>query len=196
MKRSLRCDSPLRPSGEKVPEGRLRGEPVRLSHLRQGLVLGLLLMLIVIVDARPIRADVDEGATDPASVAIANTSSLASPPPAASNLRERASRGRNRSPSGLWSSDGVKPVTVAIALVLAIVGGLATVARRFMPRPSTSTVQVVGRTNLSPKHSVYLLQVGRRVLLVGTGPQGAPSLISELDEIPESRPDARREDGS
>ncbi len=88
-------------------------------------------------------------------------------------------------------------MTIAIALVLAIVGGLAAVARKFVPRPSTNTsVQVVSRTNLSPKHSVYLLQVGRRVLLVGTGPQGPPSLIGELDEIPETRPDARREEGS
>ncbi len=96
----------------------------------------------------------------------------------------------------MLSSDSGKPVTVAIALVLAIVGVLAAVVRRFVPRPTTSTVQVVSRTNLSPKHSVYLLQVGRRVLLVGTGPQGPPSLISELDEIPETRPDALREDGS
>ena len=29
---------PLRPSGEKVPEGRMRGEPVRLSYLRQSLI--------------------------------------------------------------------------------------------------------------------------------------------------------------
>ena len=30
-----------------------------------------------------------------------------------------------------------------------------------------------------------MLRVGRRVLLVGTGPQGSPSLISELDELGE-----------
>ena len=169
-----------------------------VSHRGRGrLALCLLGMLIVIVDARPILADAEEGAADPASVAIAKTSSEVDQPLAVSNPRERASRGRNRGSSGLLTPDGGKPVTLAIALVLAIVGGLAVVARRFVPRPATNTtVQVVSRTNLSPKHSVYLLQVGRRVLLVGTGPQGPPSLISELDEIPETRPDARREDES
>ena len=40
----------------------------------------------------------------------------------------------------------------------------------------------VSRVSLSPKHSVYLLRAGRRLLLVGAGPQGAPALISELDD--------------
>jgi len=52
---------------------------------------------------------------------------------------------------------------------------------------------VVSRTSLSPKHSVYVLRIGRRVLLVGTGPQGAPSLITELDELAEIEPDLRLE---
>ena len=43
-------------------------------------------------------------------------------------------------------------------------------------------MQVVGRVSLSTRHTVYMLRVGRRVLLVGAGPQGSPSLISELDD--------------
>jgi hypothetical protein len=50
--------------------------------------------------------------------------------------------------------------------------------------------------SLSPKHSVYLLRVGRRVLLVGAGPQGPPALISELDDLTEIPPDPSREDES
>jgi hypothetical protein len=46
--------------------------------------------------------------------------------------------------------------------------------------------------SLSPKHTVYLLRVGRRVLLVGAGPQGAPALISELDDLDEATLDPRR----
>src|SRR5262249_51733085 len=42
------------------------------------------------------------------------------------------------------------------------------------------TLRVVGRTRISPRHTVYLLGVGDRVLIVGTGPQGAPSLLGEL----------------
>ena len=83
-----------------------------------------------------------------------------------------------------------------IALVLAVFGGIAAVARRFVPRPTTGSVNVVGRISLSPKHSVYLLRVGRRMLLVGAGPQGPPSLITELDEVPENLPDHRQEDES
>ena len=51
-------------------------------------------------------------------------------------------------------------------------------------------MQVVGRVSLSPKHTVHMLRVGRRVLVVGVGPQGAPALISELDELGEIETDA------
>jgi hypothetical protein len=43
-------------------------------------------------------------------------------------------------------------------------------------------LRVVGRTSLSPRHTVHLLSVGARVLIVGTGPQGAPSLLGELTD--------------
>jgi flagellar biogenesis protein FliO len=43
-------------------------------------------------------------------------------------------------------------------------------------------MKVVARVGLSPKHAMYMVQVGHRLLVVGTGPQGAPSLITELDE--------------
>jgi len=41
---------------------------------------------------------------------------------------------------------------------------------------------VIGRTSLSPRHTVHLLSIGQRVLIVGTGPQGAPSLLGELTD--------------
>ncbi len=75
-----------------------------------------------------------------------------------------------------------------IALLLALGGGLAAAARRLSPRSGAAGLQVVSRVSLSPKHAVYLLRAGTRVLLVGTGPQGAPALISELDEIPPLEP--------
>ena len=80
------------------------------------------------------------------------------------------------------------PADRADALALAVCGGICAGARRFLPRGTAGAVQVVGRVSLSPKHTVYLLRVGRRVLLVGTGPQAAPSLISELDDYPEPEP--------
>ena len=52
-------------------------------------------------------------------------------------------------------------------------------------------MKVIGRVSLSPKHSVYLLEVGQRRLLVGAGPQGSPALISELDDLALSEGNAR-----
>ncbi len=46
--------------------------------------------------------------------------------------------------------------------------------------------------SLSPKHSVYLLRVGRRVLVVGAGPQGPPALIAELADEPQEPPAPQR----
>jgi hypothetical protein len=77
---------------------------------------------------------------------------------------------------------GWGPGWAGLAVVLGVGGGVAVAIRRFVPPASTGAVHVVGRVSLSPKHSVYLIRVGRRVLLVGTGPQGPPSLISELDD--------------
>jgi flagellar protein FliO/FliZ len=91
------------------------------------------------------------------------------------------------------ASEGWWPGMAGIALILAICGGITAVARRFAPPPAAGAVQVVGRASLSPKHSVFLLKVGRKVLLVGAGPQGPPSLISELDDISDSPPGPHQE---
>jgi hypothetical protein len=86
---------------------------------------------------------------------------------------------------GALGSDGWYLGMAGVAVVLAIGGGVAAAARRYAPRTGAGALQVVSRVSLSPKHTVYLMRAGGRVLLVGTGPQGAPSLISELDEIPQ-----------
>ena len=81
-----------------------------------------------------------------------------------------------------------------ITLALAVSGGIVAAARRFLPSSAAGGMEVISRVSLSPKHTVYLLRLGRRVLVVGTGPQGAPSLISELDDLPEIEPDPRQGD--
>jgi flagellar biogenesis protein FliO len=66
---------------------------------------------------------------------------------------------------------------------LAAVGGLSVASKRFLsPRNSANALRVLGRTSLSPKHSVYLLEVGQRILIIGTGAQGAPSLLGVLTD--------------
>jgi Flagellar biosynthesis protein, FliO len=102
------------------------------------------------------------------------------PRPSRSLLPRRSSR-------TAWaeSSDGWYLGMAGVAVVLALGGGIAAAARRFAPRSGAGALQVVSRVNLSPKHAVYLLRAGGRVLLVGTGPHGAPTLISELDSVQE-----------
>lgn len=83
--------------------------------------------------------------------------------------------------------------TAGIALALAAVGWASLAARKFRttggPGLTGDRLQVIGRTYLSPKHSVYLLRAGDRVLIVGTGPQGAPSLLGEMPPPSPSKAD-------
>jgi flagellar protein FliO/FliZ len=73
--------------------------------------------------------------------------------------------------------------TAGIALALALFGGISLASRRYLPQAgSGGFLSVVGRASLSPKHSVYLLRVGARVLILGAGSQGAPTLLGELSE--------------
>ena len=96
-----------------------------------------------------------------------------------SQLR-RLSKAARPGGSDTWSL-----ATIGITLALAVCGGIIAAGRRFLPQGAGGGVKVIGRVSLSPKHSVYLLEVGRRRLLVGAGPQGAPALISDLDDFAE-----------
>jgi Flagellar biosynthesis protein, FliO len=87
--------------------------------------------------------------------------------------------------AGAGGSDTWSLAMFGITLALAMCGGIIAAGRRFLPQGAGAGVKVVGRVSLSPKHSVYLLQIGRRRLVVGAGPQGAPALISELDDVAE-----------
>jgi hypothetical protein len=115
--------------------------------------------------------------------------SAAEPPPTAaiagpsSELRRpfeprgasRRRGGQRAESSGTWWLG-----TAGIALALAVVGGVSVAARRHLPRAGVGPMRVVGRTSLSPRHTVYLLEVDGRVLIVGAGTQGPPSLLGEL----------------
>lgn len=93
---------------------------------------------------------------------------------------------RSAQPGGLdrWSI-----AAVGVTLVLAGAGVIAALLRRNFAQTGGATIAVISRVHLSPKHTVYLLRVGRRVLLVGTGPHGAPALIGELDELADLVPE-------
>ncbi len=91
----------------------------------------------------------------------------------------RPGRPAKSAPSG---SGGMWIGTAGIALALAAFGGLSLAAKKFKVAGDAGPLKVIGRTCLSPKHTVYLLKAGDRVLIVGAGSQGAPTLLGELRE--------------
>jgi flagellar biogenesis protein FliO len=74
---------------------------------------------------------------------------------------------------------------VGLVAALAAFGGVVMAARRFTPGLAAETSgqapRVIGRTPLTPRHMIHLVRSGDRVLLIGTGPQGPPSLLGELN---------------
>ena len=60
-------------------------------------------------------------------------------------------------------------------------------ARRGFGKFGGGRVRVLERVPLDPRRSLFLVQVGERVLLLGAGDGAAPSLLAELepDELPE-----------
>jgi hypothetical protein len=147
------------------------------------------------LDRRPVRADQAplpprvagaSPAPDPAT-ATATVSGRRPFPPRESAVR--TAEGRPEGAGGWWLG------TAGIALVVALFGGISLVTRRCWPQlHAGGLLRVVGRASLSSKHTVHLLSVGNRVLIVGTGPQGAPSLLGEVTDPDELRRLAPRGD--
>ena len=124
--------------------------------------IALVAFVLVFISNSPTRADAIE--PDSPRRPVSREASSSSP-------------GRTANTSGWWAG------LVGIAAALAFCGWVSIASKKFLPKASGNApnLRVLGRTNLSPKHSVYLLDVGGRTLLIGTGPQGAPSLLGELD---------------
>jgi flagellar biogenesis protein FliO len=171
------------------------------------IILGIGLAAVASVCARADEHQPAAGeATDARSIVAPDAipAEAIEPPPRPDAANAAGVRRRSGSPWAHRVARMARPVATdgwwlgmaGIALALAVCGAICAGARRFLPRGTAGAVQVVGRVSLSPKHTVYLLRVGRRVLLVGAGPQAAPSLISELDDFPEPEPepDDRRGD--
>jgi len=81
-----------------------------------------------------------------------------------------------------WYRTGLGALTV----VLVCVGVLYTVARRWMPSlraADNGVMRVVGRTTLTPKQSLALIQLGHRVVMVGV----SPNRVDTLSEITDSQ---------
>lgn len=70
---------------------------------------------------------------------------------------------------------------------------LALLGRRMGGRSRAANQKVVGLTN---QHRLHVVDLDGRRLLVGTGPSGAPNLLSELDDEPAWARDATPPEGS
>jgi flagellar biogenesis protein FliO len=139
------------------------------------LVAGLLDPGAGLALSRPARAD---RSPLPPRVAIAPDATAVAPRPfpRPGSARPRV-EGSAEGAGGWWFG------TAGIALALALCGGISLATRRGWPQGHAGgLLRVVGRASLSSKHTVHLLSVGGRVLIVGTGPQGAPSLLGELTD--------------
>jgi flagellar biogenesis protein FliO len=90
--------------------------------------------------------------------------------------------GRAGSVSGRWSVLTLATATAALAALGAGVW-LANRGRTLGLRPAGIAgpdVRVVSRTPLTPRHAIHVVRAGDRLLLLGTGTTGAPTLLGEL----------------
>lgn len=78
----------------------------------------------------------------------------------------------------------------ALAIVLVLIGVVAWAVKRWMPAArggSSGVLRIVGRASLSAKHTVALVQLGRRFVMVGVTGDRLAALceVSDPDEVAE-----------
>jgi hypothetical protein len=66
-----------------------------------------------------------------------------------------------------------------IGLVLLAGGALSWSARRHRGTGAADVMRIVARTPLTARHAIYLIEVKDRVLLVGVGTGGPPTLLAD-----------------
>jgi hypothetical protein len=115
-----------------------------------------------------------------APAAAEETSAPADSPPR--TARSAAAQRRVDASTAAKGSQGWWTGTAAMVVILGAAGVLCIAARRQAEAATGGRLRVLGRVGLPPKHAVFLVKAGGRTLLIGTGPQGAPSLLGELDE--------------
>lgn len=73
-------------------------------------------------------------------------------------------------------ASGPAMALVELGLVLAVFVGVAA----WLKRRSGATGNVLS-IRLTPQHAVHQVRVGTRLFLIGTGPSGAPRMLTELE---------------
>lgn len=89
---------------------------------------------------------------------------------------------------GSWLS-GLGRTLVALLIVVALIFGVRLVLRRLArggrSRALPGAVEVVAKMSLSARQQLVLVRLGRRLVLVGTGPEGMTTLseVTDADEV-------------
>jgi len=93
--------------------------------------------------------------------------------------------------SGRRVGESIIRTLVALAVVVALIFGLRVVMRRFGARSvavgRSAPVNVLARTSVSPRQQLLVIRFGRRIVLVGSGPEGMAALAEtrDADEVAE-----------
>jgi flagellar biogenesis protein FliO len=133
------------------------------------------------------------GADDPSSPTTSKASAPvaalpARPVGAPSFLARRPEAGEKGASGSSW---WLGPIGVSLVLVGAVAAGWAARRGGLVPpgREPGPEPKVIGRASLTPRQAVYTVRVGDRILLVGTGPNAAPSLLGDWIEPPVAAPE-------
>lgn len=160
------------------------------EHKRQWIAALLLTAGVFLAAARVLGEDAHPGGTPaaadtPASRPGAETRPVRPGPGSEIEDKTIASSGSG----GMWAS--VLRTVLALAVVAALIFGLRFLLRRFGTgrhgRGTSAPISVLGRTCVSARQQVLLIRVGRRLVLVGSGPEGMTPLteIRDADEVAE-----------
>jgi flagellar biogenesis protein FliO len=120
----------------------------------------------------------------------------AAPAPATTNATPPRSvrRKPGAALSGVLTDDGDTPWyrtgLGALGIVMGCVAIVFLIVRRWAPSvraPDSGLLKVLGRAGLTPKHSLAVVQFGRRFVLIGLSPDGVSALseVSDGDEAAE-----------
>jgi flagellar biosynthetic protein FliO len=125
------------------------------------------------------------------------TAAAATAPTAAGeSLIRRSAATTTTASAGAANSIGGSAARVAgsLAVVLTLIVLMYWAAKRLLPQSALAgrsgggggAIHVLARTHLSPKQKILIVQVGRRVLVVGDGGGGQLNTLCEIDDADEA----------